>query len=123
MSLFRAKKKDPVASAFDQIPDEAQAKLIEDVLSIVRTLKEWPNVIPKELHQAIGNELQGMLRKSLSKLIPMFMSSDESVDFGKAFGDINPPTVLKQMFLAVCLGLATPAPTTVIPEDPNGTAA
>ncbi len=108
MSLFRSKKKEQAISAFDQIPPEAQAQLIEDILSIVRTVKTWPKLVPAELHDGMGKEVSTLLRKSGLKLASAFMSGDDAIDsLSEAMRGIPLPNFIGQIIHAVKLVLAS----------------
>lgn len=141
MSLFRKKPKPEVTSAFDNIPDEIQAKLIEDVLSIVRTVRQWPTLVPENFHGPIATEVSTLLRKTGLKMASAFLTDD---DIGDSFGDVlkgvELPKFFRQVWIAVSLA-ATEKATDPMPghdpqciggskgpcncgyEDPNGTAA
>jgi len=124
MSLFRKKKSEGSGSAFDRIPQDSQDKLIEDVLSIVRTVRSWPELIPTELHAPIGEEVTTILRKTGLKLASAFMGSD---DFGDALADalkgVSLPRFISQGVIAVKLALMTDKPTNDNSGGPDGTAA
>ncbi len=122
MSLFR-KKKVETESAFDQIPQESQDKLIEDLMSIVRTVKAWPGLIPVELHAPIADEVATLLRKTGLKLASAFMGSgDFSEGMADAFKGVAVPRLFTQGFIAIKLALTDKF---VPPEEgpPNGKAA
>jgi len=112
MSLFRKKPKEPTPSAFDQIPQESQDKLIEDVLDIVQTVRQWPDLIPSELHAPIADEVSTMLRKTGLKLAGAFMGSGEFSDaLSDALKSVTVPRLINQCIIAVKLTLADKSPT------------
>ncbi len=141
------KKKVKAVSVLDTIPQESKDKLIEDTISIVRTLANWPKLIPVELHASIGAEIVTLLRSNAMKLASSFMSigsgigSESDQALAEAFKGVQLPNLISQMFHAVKLATEPEVPPTVTwvkcphglmidqcpncqaPEDDNGTAA
>jgi len=106
MSLFRKKPKTETESAFDRIPQEAQDKLIEDVLSIVRTVRAWPELVPAELHAPIAEEVAALLRKTSLKLASALMGGGAGgEDIANAFKGVAVPRLMSQTFIAIKLAL------------------
>ena len=122
MALFRKKQKEATVSAFDQIPIEAQAQLIEDIMSIVRTFRQWPKIVPKDLHDGIGKELMAALRKGGLKMAGIVMSDDEPTanDLSSLLSGIELPNFAKQVIAAVAMAWNTPDPVKLMNPPTEG---
>ena len=108
MALWRKKKTENEVSAFDEIPEDVKGKLIEDIITIVRTLKAWPTIVPIELHKRIGEEVVTALRKSALSLAGAMMSNDSDMsEVIGAFKGITMPQFATQVIHAVKLALTT----------------
>jgi len=112
MALFRKKPKEPVVSAFDQIPIEVQGKLIEDVISIVRKVRTWTTDVPKDLHDGIGKEVIAALRKGGLKMAGIMMSDDDAAasDFLEMIKGAQLPEFVRQVITAILMAWNTPKP-------------
>lgn len=123
MALFR-KKVEEVVSAFDNLPPEVQAKLAEDVLSIVRTLKSWPLVVPQNFHGPIGAEIVTLLRKSGLKLAGVFLGgSDLEKGIDDIMKEMKLPGYILQVIEAVKMVMGEPvsaAPPVQVPSNEDG---
>lgn len=115
MALFRKKPKEPTVSAFDQIPMEVQGKLIEETISIVRTIRGWTTAVPKDLHDGIGKEVMTALRKGGLKMAGIVMSDDDVAanDFLELLKGAQLPEFVRHIVTAVIMAWNTPKPAQV----------